>query len=102
MPNKTTVHKFAVFPGRNVLRLPPGASILSVGDQGGTIQVWVRLDPEAQAEDRVIQVFDTGWDIVEPDDTYLHFINTVQVGNFVFHVFEEVPWSEMAGDDVEF
>lgn len=65
--------------------LPKDAQILSAQLQHGCLTMWALVSPNNEPEDRTIQIFGTGHDVpVLP----LYFIDTVQEGNFVWHIFE--------------
>lgn len=82
------VHKAALTPGTNVLRLPLGTEFLSVAMQRGTPTLWYRrpvFPPTMEA--RAVYLTGTGHEF--PEDDY-RFIGTMMTEdhNFVFHVFE--------------
>ena len=66
--------------------LPRGAEILSVQMQGNSLQMWALVDPKAPTEYRAFKIFGTGWDI--PNEPRLHYLETVQSGELVWHIFE--------------
>lgn len=71
------------------IRMPIGATILSVGLQGGLLVMWAKVDPAkwgaGRAEDRTIYVMGTGNPF---DEDAKQFIGTVQMPNgLVWHVF---------------
>jgi len=68
------------------LLLPKNAKILTVQIQNGKLQLWALLNPKAAIETRYIYIFGTGYDI--PDHIRLKYISTVQIGIFVWHIFE--------------
>ena len=76
---------------RQGLKMPDGAVILSAHTQTDStgkqnICIWVAVDSEAPSRQRVIKVAATGEDaLLLPLDV---FVGTVQVGPFVFHVFD--------------
>lgn len=76
------------FDNKYVIPMPDGAEILSAQRQGGgdDIYIWAIVDEKNPLEDREVIVFGTGMEI--PLDLNLRFINTVQIGWLVFHVFE--------------
>lgn len=86
----TTVHKFPLeLADRQELKLPRGASILSVQEQGGVLCAWVLLEPERHTETRCLIIVGTGQPV--PDDAGPH-VASVQTarGAFVWHIFEAV------------
>ena len=66
--------------------MPRGSEILSVQMQGERLQIWVLVDPTAPVECRVFRIYGTGWPI--PDEPRLHYLETAQSGEFVWHIFE--------------
>lgn len=70
-----------------LIELPKPARILSAGVQGNDIVIWAVVDPEAEPQNRLVQVVPTGGRV--PADAT--FLNTVFMGAFVFHVFEVKP-----------
>ena len=75
--------------------MPVGAEILSVQPQGGELQLWAIVDPEAAPEFRVIECVGTGhWmHDVGGDGNIRKHIDTVQLcgGSLVLHIFEVTP-----------
>jgi len=74
--------------GFQVLEMPEGSQVLSVGNQRGKVCLWAMVDPAAPVSLRAFEVFGTGNPM--PDDEILgrKFIGTVIVDPFVWHVFE--------------
>ena len=76
---------------RQSVGLPKGATILSVGNQHGSLVMWALVDfPDSIGhESRIIRVVGTGH--MRDDLNSLKFIGTVQFenGQLIFHVFEE-------------
>lgn len=70
------------------ITMPKGAKVLSVDVQHGDVQVWVLVDPEAPKELRGFRVAGTGQPLEEKIES-MRFIGTVQIGDLVWHIFEE-------------
>ena len=70
---------------QQLITMPAFADILSVGAQGSDIVIWASVDPNAVKEHRRIAVIGTGWEVPEGKKK---FIGTVQLGAFVWHVFD--------------
>ena len=70
-----------------VVSMQKGARVLSVGVQHGQIQVWALVNPEAPKELRRFRIAGTGHPLEEELER-LRFIGTVQMGDFVWHIFE--------------
>lgn len=77
---------------RQTVTMPVGANILSVQDQSGGLQMWAIVNPDAEREQRVIEIVGTGNPMpdVDKEDLARFHIATVQVrgGALVWHVFE--------------
>ena len=77
---------------RQTVTMPVGANILSVQDQAGGLQLWAIVNPDAEREQRVIEIVGTGNPMadVDKEDLARFHIATVQVrgGALVWHVFE--------------
>ena len=73
------------------LMLPFGAEILSVQVQHGTLCLWAAFpgDPEPRVV-REIEVVATGQPVESFEKIDRKFLGTVQMGPFVWHVFERV------------
>lgn len=86
------IWKFKIDPPEFVVsavKMPQGAKVLSVGNQGEQIMLWALVDAEAMQEERLFRVIGTGWDI-EPDFDATKFVGTVSLlgGKLIFHIFE--------------
>lgn len=68
------------------LELPRGAEILSAGTQGQLITIWAVVDPDAPLHSRPIHIYGTG-ELIKERET-LRYINSVFMGQFVWHLFE--------------
>jgi hypothetical protein len=82
------IFKYPLKTGTNELELPVGSLILDVICQNKTLTMYVMVNDTEDKVTRTIQVFGTGW--VLPEEN-LEYINTVDVGIFVWHVFEQLP-----------
>lgn len=73
-----------------VVSMPKGAKVLSAGMQGGDLQIWALVDPEASKELRKFRVAGTGLPL-EDEIASQRFIGTVQMmgGALIWHIFEE-------------
>lgn len=86
-PEVRTIHKYVLpFFDRVPLRMPADANVLSVGEQGGRVCLWAEVDTDTYAETRAFCLRGTGNPL---DGTEGRFIGTVQIGLFVWHVYEE-------------
>jgi hypothetical protein len=86
-----TIWKFPVFgPRRYTTRMPAGAEILSVQEQGDDVQMWALVDPSQPDEPRTFQGFGTGHPV---DAVIVKYLDTLQFdgGDLIFHFFEVEP-----------
>ena len=67
--------------------MPMDSIPLHVGVQGSNLVMWVQVDPTAPTVKRVIRVFGTGQPI--PTDVTHWYVGSVQIGFFVWHVYDE-------------
>ena len=82
-----TIHKFTMTSTEQAFQIPGAAKILSAQNQQGRICIWVLLDEGDEKVERIFKAFGTGQEIdgvLEKD-----FIGTIQVGEFVVHLFEK-------------
>lgn len=93
----TTIHKYQLHFGnmndRGEIRvsMPAGARVLSCQVQAGTPTLWVVVDTEAGMVHRTFVIIGTGHTHSRLGKTGgfgLRFIDTVQMGGLVLHVFE--------------
>lgn len=83
---KKTIYKYPLQMNvAQVVDVPVGSEILSVGLQGENLVMWVKCDPSAEKVQRGIVIVGTGHEF---NDDY-EFLGTVQVGTFVAHVFDK-------------
>lgn len=69
-----------------LIKMPPGARILSVGAQGEVITLWAEVDPyEGPPILRKFHIRGTGHPVPEGEVT---FIGTVLMSPFVWHVYD--------------
>jgi hypothetical protein len=81
-----TIHKYPLYvTDMQVVMMPVGARILSVDNQRDMLTLWAEVDTEAPSEGRVIHVAGTGNPLNAPSDS--DFIGTVQMGQFVWHIY---------------
>ena len=87
MENQKKIFKYPLEPSpasTQPLDLPAGAEVLHVGEQYMGIQLWAKVDPNAEPETRFFRIYGTGQTL--PDDA-VH-LGTVQMNPFIWHVFE--------------
>jgi hypothetical protein len=83
-----TIYKYQLQLGDQRILLPENAQVLSTGVQNNKILIWVLVDTDNTIVPRLISVVGTGWEV--PDMFRRRFIGTLQIENFVWHVFEEI------------
>ena len=86
---KMKVFKYTLEARSNVHPVPFGALILSGGQQNGQLCLWALVNPDERDVQIEITVVGTGWDVTgDPVQRVESFLGTVQVGAFVWHVFD--------------
>ena len=72
------------------LMLPKGAQVLRVDVQKGTMFLWAMVDPDAEKEARVFDIFGTGSPIPDFNRRFINTFFTHDGGTYVFHAFERI------------
>jgi hypothetical protein len=72
------------------ITMPKGAEILTVQRQGDAACIWAIVDPNADRERRVFEVFGTGQPMHDGIGVEREYVNTFQQGPYVWHVFERL------------
>lgn len=84
------VYKYPLDFGMTELKLPVGAEIIHIGEQRGTICLWVLIDPLCQNMiTHRFAVAGTGHPL--PKDEELEHLGTFQMPPFVWHAFKILP-----------
>lgn len=82
-----TIHKYALrFIDTQSVIMPVGAKVLAVQNQNDKITMWAEVDDINDKEQRVFSIFGTGCEITGFER---HYIGTVQIGDFVWHIYEQ-------------
>lgn len=81
------IFKYPLSVDRNEVELPKGSLILDIICQKQTLTMYVMVNDVEALETRTLHVFGTGWPLPE---LKLEYINTVDTGVFVWHIFEEL------------
>ncbi len=68
--------------------LPSDFEILKIGFQGLTLMLWALVDPQCRVTWRTITIVGTGHEF---DPGHKSYIDTVFMGDFVWHVFVDIP-----------
>jgi len=71
-----------------VLQMPKGSRVLSVGNQRGNLCLWAVGDQDKPVSLRAFEIFGTGNPISEDRTIERTFIGTAIVEPLVWHVFE--------------
>ena len=82
-----TIHKQTLeLKDEQVIRLPVGALLLSCQNQNGELTLWYSFDA-GETEDEAVTFYVIGTGQLTPDTFPGRFFKTVQVADFVWHVF---------------
>jgi len=86
-----TIWKFVLNPNDLKLRIPAGAKILTAREQGDAVCIWAEVNPTAEPEERMFEVFGTGHDMPFEPSVERTYIGTAMLngGALVFHVYEK-------------
>ena len=79
------IYKYELEDGRGV-EMPIGAKVLTIQTQNGLPYIWALVDIDAECDFRYFTIVGTGHDFPNADD--FNYINTIQDGPFVWHIFE--------------
>jgi hypothetical protein len=77
---------------RFILRLPEGAEIIRIADQGGMLWAWAVVDTEAPLVERSFRAFKTGVVMPEPEDVTLTYLGWAAIHvqmELALYFFEE-------------
>ncbi len=78
-------YRLAVVPVQKI-ELPIRADIIAAQNQNNELYIWVIVNPSNPQSIKEIHIVGTGFEF---DDQKLIYIDTVQIGNLVWHVFEK-------------
>ncbi len=84
-----TIHKYVLMlvPLQTV-QMPQGAWVFSAQIQRESICIWAMVDTENTKVGRDIEIADTGNQLDASVDRELSFIGTVQLREYVWHIFD--------------
>lgn len=68
--------------------VPKGAKILCVQEQHNRPTLWMEVDTAAETEQRHFVIFGTGEEL--PEGGERNYIHSVQIGGYVWHVYEQL------------
>ena len=72
----------------NIIQMIKGAQILTAQNQNGILTLWcVTYNDEKLLENRIISIYGTGH-VTNDNIDVSNYISTVQMGLFVWHVYE--------------
>ena len=74
--------------GMRSIEMPEGAEILTVQNQNNNIVLWILVNPNAEKETRIFEVYGTGHIIQQNNKFEREYTGTCQIGEYVWHVFE--------------
>ncbi len=78
-----------VFGTENKVIMPKDSLVVHVGSQQNDVFVWAIIQPDKPGEERFFHLYSTGEEIVEEKGKRQIYVGTAQVGDYVWHVFEE-------------
>jgi hypothetical protein len=81
------IYRYRLHLGEATIETTEGATILSVQMQQGQICVWMECLTGAKYKQRTFTVIGTGHPF---DGSTVQYVNTVQDGSFVWHVYEVI------------
>ncbi len=82
------IWKYYISARGSIIGIPVAGRILCVQEQDHQIQMWVRVYPEREKEVRTFVVHGTG-NTIDLESTHREdYIGSVQIGPFVWHIFE--------------
>jgi hypothetical protein len=88
-PSRTTIFKYDLdLTDRQEIKMPRTARILTSQVQRGAMVLWAEVDADAPREIRVIWIVGTG-NPMPPAGAIVNYISSVQLGDFLWHVYEE-------------
>jgi len=75
-----------------IFDIPKGGIVLTAQLQHEKICIWVEVDPNADHEERMFEIFGTGHPIREDMGVERKYISTVQdnFGKLIWHVYERI------------
>jgi len=83
-----SIYKFQVHSG-HPLKIPVGSKFLKLGVQSGDVYAWYEVEMGAvRTERHIYNIFGTGWEI---PDVGIEYVDTVFIGDFVWHVYKDLP-----------
>jgi len=83
-----TIWKYTITEDQSDIEVPGGGTVLTVGNQFGSIVLWVELDPSMTVVERSFKIIGTGWDTSVTCN--MIYIGTVQINQLVWHIYEEL------------
>lgn len=81
------IKKYTLTMGMTNIMADAHGEILCAQRQGNSLMLWIKEDNEAQKIARIIYILPTGQEFA---DIPMKYIDTVQMGDYVWHVFEKV------------
>lgn len=93
-----TIYKYEVPLGDTFnLKLPRGAEVIHFNSQNDIMQLWAKLDTDAELENRFFRLAGTGHNLLYMTQGYdLHYIGSAKLYDdaLIFHLFELKPSGE--------
>lgn len=85
------VWKYPLEIGKTIgVIMPTDSTACHVGEQEGVVCLWAEVDTGKGVEERFrrFRVVGTGWEYSDQERNAMDYVGTVQIGSFVWHVFE--------------
>lgn len=73
--------------GRQLILMPDQAEILDVQNQYNKLVLWAKVDTTRPPKNRIIEIYGTGHRMMT-DKPLSAYLASVQMGQFVWHVFD--------------
>jgi hypothetical protein len=85
------IHKYELFVvDKQRVYMFEDAKILCVQVQNGEPYIWAQGDPGLPLVPKIFRIFGTGRVII--NNEFLVYVGTIQVGRFVWHVYEDTKY----------
>jgi len=87
-----TIWKYTLSPTQNLYQMPKDAKVLYVAAQDDNLCLWVKVNSDAELEDRCIEIFGTGHEMPCGMGIDRKYLGSVMMYNntLVFHVYERM------------
>jgi hypothetical protein len=86
-----SIYKYYIenYPGRNKIKINKEYKILKLGyDPNGNLCIWALVNLDSEMIEIQINVYGTGWPLSKDFITDKQYIDTINDGPFVWHIFD--------------